>query len=349
MAIVSSVDIGCGRTQYCVTHDPTSTATDCKKGSLIIENSTELTYIKMDDGSTTNVKKLYDSAGAIYAGKNSTPLTNLENIQDNYAAVTAPTTTDDSSEGYAIGSVWIDVSADKPYICVDATENAAVWIDASGGGGGSGYSGYSGYSGISGYSGDNPGTSGYSGYSGAGTSGYSGYSGGTGSDGTSGYSGYSGAGTSGYSGYSGETAESGLVTLDILVPERLATLGTAERRLSPVTLDTQDSPGTPALESPDTLVPAHPATPGTVAELVQMALLVTLDILVPERLATLGTAERRLSPVDTPDTLAPAHPATPGTAASADTLETIQEPQDIPGTVVQEFRDTAAILVPMGP
>ena len=150
-----------------------------------------------------------------------------------------------------------------------------------------------------------------------------------------------------------------LVTLDILVPERLATLGTAERRLSPVTLDTQDSPGTPALESPDTLVPAHPATPGTVAQMVLLARLDTPDTLAPAHPDTLGTVAELVQmaflvtldilALESPGTLAPAHPATPGTAASADTLETIQEPQDIPGTVVQEFRDTAAILVPMGP
>jgi hypothetical protein len=41
---------------------------------------------------------------------------------------TAPTTTDDSDSNYAVGSLWIDTTNDRAYICVDSTSTAAVWV-----------------------------------------------------------------------------------------------------------------------------------------------------------------------------------------------------------------------------
>lgn len=46
-------------------------------------------------------------------------------------ATAAPTVNDDTDEGYAIGSVWIDVTHDKAYICLDITDGAAVWIETT--------------------------------------------------------------------------------------------------------------------------------------------------------------------------------------------------------------------------
>lgn len=43
----------------------------------------------------------------------------------NYEAVAIPTVDDDSGEGYAKGSFWI--YNEIGYMCVDATEGAAVW------------------------------------------------------------------------------------------------------------------------------------------------------------------------------------------------------------------------------
>jgi len=43
-------------------------------------------------------------------------------------ATTAPTVNDDSGDGYAEGSYWIDVTGDQAYRCVDDTVGAAVWI-----------------------------------------------------------------------------------------------------------------------------------------------------------------------------------------------------------------------------
>lgn len=46
-------------------------------------------------------------------------------------ATVAPTSTDDSGSGYGPGSIWIDVTADKAYVCVDASSTAAVWHEIS--------------------------------------------------------------------------------------------------------------------------------------------------------------------------------------------------------------------------
>jgi len=42
-------------------------------------------------------------------------------------ATANPTIANDSSQDYAVGSVWINVSTDKIFICVDSSSNAAQW------------------------------------------------------------------------------------------------------------------------------------------------------------------------------------------------------------------------------
>lgn len=59
-------------------------------------------------------------------------------IKSNTAATAAPGATDDSAAGYAVGSVWIDTTNDKAYVCLDATATAAVWTEITQGGGSGG-------------------------------------------------------------------------------------------------------------------------------------------------------------------------------------------------------------------
>lgn len=47
-------------------------------------------------------------------------------------APAAPTTGDDSADGYSPGSLWIDTTADLAYVCLDASVGAAVWQQTSG-------------------------------------------------------------------------------------------------------------------------------------------------------------------------------------------------------------------------
>lgn len=45
----------------------------------------------------------------------------------NLSAAAAPTANDDTGDGYAVGSLWINTTADTVYVCVDNTSTAAVW------------------------------------------------------------------------------------------------------------------------------------------------------------------------------------------------------------------------------
>lgn len=65
-------------------------------------------------------------------------------LVNKYDATTIPSANDDSANTsgngvFGVGSIWIDVTADIAYICVDSTAQNAIWnqIDATGGGAGS--------------------------------------------------------------------------------------------------------------------------------------------------------------------------------------------------------------------
>jgi hypothetical protein len=47
-------------------------------------------------------------------------------------ATAAPAVGDDSADGYSVGSVWIDVTNDQFYMCLDASAGAAVWHNVTG-------------------------------------------------------------------------------------------------------------------------------------------------------------------------------------------------------------------------
>ena len=47
--------------------------------------------------------------------------------KNNFTATTNPGVSDDIDSEYEVGSVWVDVTADATYRCVDSTAGAAVW------------------------------------------------------------------------------------------------------------------------------------------------------------------------------------------------------------------------------
>jgi len=59
----------------------------------------------------------------------------------NWAATAAPGIDNDINDyavvagGYVVGSLWLDTTADKAYICLDNTNHAAVWTEITAGGG----------------------------------------------------------------------------------------------------------------------------------------------------------------------------------------------------------------------
>jgi len=49
----------------------------------------------------------------------------------NYTAIIPPAATNDLSQGYTPGSIWVDITGDKAYICVHAAVGAALWRETS--------------------------------------------------------------------------------------------------------------------------------------------------------------------------------------------------------------------------
>lgn len=55
-------------------------------------------------------------------------------LKNNLTAIVAPTVDDDSNAGYAVKSLWMDITNSKVYQCSNASVGAADWIDLTGGG-----------------------------------------------------------------------------------------------------------------------------------------------------------------------------------------------------------------------
>ena len=74
---------------------------------------------------TANTLSITDNAAAITALQSSVS-------QNNYSALVAPTELNDDTEGYSIGSVWVDTTADKIFMAVDVSTGAAIWKNLGG-------------------------------------------------------------------------------------------------------------------------------------------------------------------------------------------------------------------------
>ncbi len=61
------------------------------------------------------------TGNAIFKAASGGPLSKFDATVD-------PTRNEDSDDGYAVGSLWGNVTADRMYICIDATVAGAVWI-----------------------------------------------------------------------------------------------------------------------------------------------------------------------------------------------------------------------------
>lgn len=85
--------------------------------------------IHVGPGGSLNLTVTADDANAGQSGfLSGSGYTKLESLAlDNRVATTAPTINDDSADGYVVGSLWLNVTLDIAYVCLDSTVGAAVW------------------------------------------------------------------------------------------------------------------------------------------------------------------------------------------------------------------------------
>ena len=88
----------------------------------------ELAAVALPDGSYISRVGGTVSARDAAQVKGDLSLNNVPNLKVNLAAATNPASTDDNTQGYAIGSFWLDASHGKLYVCISAATNAAVWV-----------------------------------------------------------------------------------------------------------------------------------------------------------------------------------------------------------------------------
>lgn len=49
----------------------------------------------------------------------------------NLSAAADPTATDDGTDGYSVGSIWVNTSTNTIFMCADPTNSSAVWVQIS--------------------------------------------------------------------------------------------------------------------------------------------------------------------------------------------------------------------------
>ena len=91
------------------TYDPTNVNADAFSMGNMVEAS--------DKNILTDAER--DKLGNFWVGDN------------NLSATSDPGTTDDSSGGYSVGSIWINTSSEEVYRCVDSTVGSSVWVQSS--------------------------------------------------------------------------------------------------------------------------------------------------------------------------------------------------------------------------
>lgn len=86
--------------------------------------------VRSEDTSAIKIVDV-DNASVIKTITVGTPGLSASGVLNNFAGIIAPSINDDSGDGYAIGSLWVDTVADNSYQATDATVGAAVWVQIS--------------------------------------------------------------------------------------------------------------------------------------------------------------------------------------------------------------------------
>jgi len=98
---------------------------------VYVDSADDTLRLKDDTGAVSDFVHVPIAQTTGFVHKNGTA--DYTAILSNLNASVDPGTSDDSVAGYAVGSVWVNTTADKVFRCVDSTTSAAVWIDIGAG------------------------------------------------------------------------------------------------------------------------------------------------------------------------------------------------------------------------
>jgi hypothetical protein len=99
-------------------HSGTQTASTISDFDTEVSNNTDV--------AANTLKVSADGSVTTHSDVNSTTTAVLTN---NIGASVAPTTSNDDTENYSVGSFWLDTTNDKIYQCIDSSTGAAIWKD----------------------------------------------------------------------------------------------------------------------------------------------------------------------------------------------------------------------------
>jgi hypothetical protein len=100
-----------------------------------------LTALGLNAAQTEPVERTKDATGTITQNIDFTGTTKLNGVdlsasgaavKHNLTATTDPSATDDTDGSYAVGSVWWNGTGDRVWLCLDASDDAAVWLQLPG-------------------------------------------------------------------------------------------------------------------------------------------------------------------------------------------------------------------------
>jgi ElaB/YqjD/DUF883 family membrane-anchored ribosome-binding protein len=111
------------------------------EGAFVDGDKTKLDGIETGataDQTGAEIKTLYEGEANTnaFTDAEKSKVANLINGDNKLDATTAPTANDDSADTsgngtFSVGSLWVDISNDEAYRCVDATATSAVWINTT--------------------------------------------------------------------------------------------------------------------------------------------------------------------------------------------------------------------------
>jgi len=99
-------------------------------------NFQELKYVIVESNEHIASTTAHDASDIVYSNIN-LGASNVEEaldslgVKNNLSATSDPTVNNDTSEGYAAFSRWVNTSNNEYFLCLDATNATAVWVKSS--------------------------------------------------------------------------------------------------------------------------------------------------------------------------------------------------------------------------